>query len=516
MFAQLGYITCAVTATSCAPGSASISPAQGASVLKVDADVAAVIDVPDVQRCLRPGRRCGGLPAPILEMKMRSDCPPRRSRGPGAAVLLSLPEGPQREPQRDLSSITPNDYPPHHPSKRSAHGWAATLRRLCDGGRQTGGVTATAYGRAATERRLERAALDLIASGGLLSGITMQQVGDAAGVTKGLVYHYFGDRQALFRSALRHGAAEIQYAINRRPYAMYEDRVASFFRDALAHRDAVQLTALLMLDRDPRLRTMPLRESSLAAFAQDAAEGRLAADADACALLGVQNCLVYGYVLFRDGFARQMKVDAEVLDGQMEKELVALGARAKSVRWDSLIESIPRLPEKPVHLATSSAAAALEDAALDVLRTQGVLAGVNLRLVAKRAGVHRGLIYHYFGSRRELLLSALRRRQPSPDEVTSSAKGVLGDVLLATILRDTDAVRLMALLALDGDSAYLPMGPGEGLAASERDTCDVLAACLVYGHALYRQAFSGELGVALPSWDRRVFAAWSRVAPSTT
>ena len=57
----------------------------------------------------------------------------------------------------------------------------------------------------------------------------------------------------------------------------------------------------------------------------------------------------------------------------------------------------PRTPNRP---ATE---AALQRAALDLLGRNGVLAGLNLREVADEAGVNRGLVYHYFGSRRDLL-----------------------------------------------------------------------------------------------------------------
>ncbi len=52
----------------------------------------------------------------------------------------------------------------------------------------------------------------------------------------------------------------------------------------------------------------------------------------------------------------------------------------------------------------------LIDVALDLIRRNGVLAGLNLREVAEGAGVNRGNIYHYFGSRRELLRTAINRR----------------------------------------------------------------------------------------------------------
>ena len=51
----------------------------------------------------------------------------------------------------------------------------------------------------------------------------------------------------------------------------------------------------------------------------------------------------------------------------------------------------------------------LENASLAMLNANGVLAGLNLREVAERAGVNRGLVYHHFGSRDQLLRSALKR-----------------------------------------------------------------------------------------------------------
>src|SRR5690606_37889256 len=52
--------------------------------------------------------------------------------------------------------------------------------------------------------------------------------------------------------------------------------------------------------------------------------------------------------------------------------------------------------------------AVLEKAALELLDERGILAGLNLREVADRAGVNRGLVYHYFGGGRDLLRAALR------------------------------------------------------------------------------------------------------------
>ena len=51
----------------------------------------------------------------------------------------------------------------------------------------------------------------------------------------------------------------------------------------------------------------------------------------------------------------------------------------------------------------------LIEVALELIREKGILSGLNLREVAEGAGVNRGNIYHYFGSRRELLRAAINR-----------------------------------------------------------------------------------------------------------
>src|SRR4051812_47457639 len=53
--------------------------------------------------------------------------------------------------------------------------------------------------------------------------------------------------------------------------------------------------------------------------------------------------------------------------------------------------------------------AALLDAALELIERDGILAGLNMQETADAAGVNRGLIHHYFGSRRALLRAALDR-----------------------------------------------------------------------------------------------------------
>ena len=361
-----------------------------------------------------------------------------------------------------------------------------------------------------TDRLIERAALRLLTDGGLLAGFTLQQVGDEAGVAKALVYHYFADRQALMRSALRHGAIELQTTFRAIPYSHYRRRLGVLAKATLAHPDAVQLMTLLLIDHDPRLRTMPLREQTMSDFERDVREGTLPAATDIEALFGVQNCLLYGYVLFRDGLARQMGVSRASLDQRFLRVTGALARSVGEVDWSTAPAVIPEPPPRRPILPDGSAARLLEQAAVDLIEEQGILAGLNLRKVAERAGVHRGLVYHYFGSRRELLLASIRNRLAGGGDPTSNG-GVPGDLLLAAGIRDDEPARLMALLALDGDDSYEPFGQ---VTPRFRPTSRHMAGvALALGHTIYRRSFAGELHIDLDEWDRRVFAAWARLAP---
>ena len=63
--------------------------------------------------------------------------------------------------------------------------------------------------RAETERRVLDAAIELIARSGSRS-ITLAQVGEAAGYSRGIVYHQFGSRERLIEAVLDH-AQRMEY-----------------------------------------------------------------------------------------------------------------------------------------------------------------------------------------------------------------------------------------------------------------------------------------------------------------
>lgn len=164
--------------------------------------------------------------------------------------------------------------------------------------------------------------------------------------------------------------------------------------------------------------------------------------------------------------------------------------------------------------------AALEAAALRLLARDGVLAGLNLREVAAEAEVSRGLVYHYFGSRQDLLRAALRsdarRRFAEVAETASLPFRERFSRFLSTMVRHRRAVNLVTLLVQDGDKSLRTMPMREGtlqvlardveqghLDDVDLDAVHIATVSLAYGYVLYRERFAAELGVGVTELDRR-------------
>ncbi|TDC89048.1 TetR/AcrR family transcriptional regulator [Actinomadura sp. 7K507] len=165
----------------------------------------------------------------------------------------------------------------------------------------------------------------------------------------------------------------------------------------------------------------------------------------------------------------------------------------------------------------------LRAAAIALLRRGGVLAGLNLREVADKAGVNRGLVYQYFGSRRALLRSALfHRSRPNAEDAVDAAGLPLRERLSRlfwTSLRNPEPVVLASLLVLDGDDrprVLLNRGASrEDLAAEagrgELPVEDVAAvqaaiASTIYGYTLLREHLAREIDLPPEELDERMAA----------
>lgn len=172
----------------------------------------------------------------------------------------------------------------------------------------------------------------------------------------------------------------------------------------------------------------------------------------------------------------------------------------------------------------------VEKATLELLEEEGVLGGLNLQDVAKRAGVNRGLLYHYFSTKRELLRSAIRHRMASggdtertPDEVMN-----LGDRVALGLRRGLQyehILRLTTLLHLDGSTAPKLMPNAKStlvildrdrLSGEIPDDADLPAlhaiyAAFTFGHVLFHEILARDLGIDVAELDERVAREAKRV-----
>ncbi|GAC1604003.1 MAG: hypothetical protein NVS3B21_32940 [Acidimicrobiales bacterium] len=176
-------------------------------------------------------------------------------------------------------------------------------------------------GRLKTERSLQDAALEQLRREGVLAGLNLSDVADDAGVNRGLVYHYFGSRRDLLRSALRRDARSRLAAVIAGSELPLRLRMKRFIDTVLSHRDAVALTTLLLLDGDDQLRVMPLRAETRSHLRRDASQGLLDDDLDFDAVHAAMVSLVWGYVLYRDAFAREFGISAKRLDERVGEVL---------------------------------------------------------------------------------------------------------------------------------------------------------------------------------------------------
>ncbi len=173
--------------------------------------------------------------------------------------------------------------------------------------------------RAASEAALETAALRLLQQNGVLSGLNLREVADEAGVNRGLVYHYFGSRQQLLRSALRRGVKQRLAEILASGGLPFNARIRQLIRTMLGQREAVNLSALLLLDAQEKLPVAPLKDQWIAGFQRDMAEGKVDADMDPQALLALMTALSYGYVVFRQAVAEELNVPVTDLDYRVDE-----------------------------------------------------------------------------------------------------------------------------------------------------------------------------------------------------
>ncbi len=163
----------------------------------------------------------------------------------------------------------------------------------------------------------------------------------------------------------------------------------------------------------------------------------------------------------------------------------------------------------------------LIEAALELIKRNGILAGLNLREVAAAAGVNRGNIYHYFGSRQELLREAIARRfKVIRKQLNADFRG------LPFVERRTGQFRgdsfqdskLRALLVIDGDESVDPMPAYEGALSSlkqdvvngdidpahDLEALQVALSAMLRGYRIFREPYAKRVGADVEALDERV------------
>jgi len=168
---------------------------------------------------------------------------------------------------------------------------------------------------------LEQAALDLIEENGVLAGLNLREVAEMAGVNRALVYHHFGSREELLRSALTRDLKDRLDQITQGLSLPFNSRVRQMVRTMVQHQPALRLAMLLMLDGKESVRLAPLKDAWLETFKQDQAERKIDEALDLEGFLVMISALSYGYALMRESFAEEFDIDPVNLDWRLESVL---------------------------------------------------------------------------------------------------------------------------------------------------------------------------------------------------
>ena len=192
---------------------------------------------------------------------------------------------------------------------------------------------ASAGGGNETALKLERAALRLLKKDGVLAGLNLREVADLAGINRGLVYHYFGSRGELLRSALRRGSDRRHDAYWASDESVgFVERIGRMFTQSIKQAEQGRLAAILLIDGQTKIRMMPRREQTQRDLRVDQEAGRISSEIDLVALHAFIQSLSMGYVVARKQLAAEFGIGVRDLDGRMADLLQQLLAEDRKDR----------------------------------------------------------------------------------------------------------------------------------------------------------------------------------------
>jgi AcrR family transcriptional regulator len=174
--------------------------------------------------------------------------------------------------------------------------------------------------RADTEQRLIDVALEMIQRNGVLGGLNLREVAEAAGVNRGNIYHYFGSRQELLRAAINRQFEGVVRSLSKaRQHKSFIERRLEAFR--LNEANDSLLRALLVLDGDKTVDPIPRLEEGLSELRQDVIDGQIHPKHDLEILQVVLSALLRGYRIFRMPYARRLGIKVTELDERVTKQV---------------------------------------------------------------------------------------------------------------------------------------------------------------------------------------------------
>ena len=165
----------------------------------------------------------------------------------------------------------------------------------------------------------------------------------------------------------------------------------------------------------------------------------------------------------------------------------------------------------------------LIDVAIKLIRENGVLAGLNLREVAEGAGVNRGNIYHYFGSKRDLLRAAINQRFETMTSALVKRRAHTAPFVERRLqaFKEPETVQdslMRALLIADGDDDVDPMPRYEELlsllrqdvidgqldSGQDLEALQVALNALLRGYRIFKAQYAKRIDTDTDDLDARV------------
>jgi AcrR family transcriptional regulator len=161
------------------------------------------------------------------------------------------------------------------------------------------------------------------------------------------------------------------------------------------------------------------------------------------------------------------------------------------------------------------------DATWRLFDQEGPLAGINLQRVADEAGVNRSLVYQYFGTREDLVRTALTERLkrgrplfraghtlPFAERKRQTFAIALADpaparLITQLVLAGNEEVRALPLLAGSRDVLARDLADGSLPPGADADVMHAMTVVLSLAYAVFRERIAAELDIDPVELDDR-------------